>query len=389
MQFLFKLEKNRVNCQEVADCISELSQQNINHFINSEHWSYRDLMDEIAQDASRLFEQSKQPVALLFDEVGIRKKGKMSACVARQYLGCIGKVDNGQVAVCAGLAQGQNFTPIEMRLFMPEEWDQDASRRRKCNIPDDEQHIPKPALVQKMVEHILQNKIAFDYINFDALYGNAKSLLAFLVSNKLDFIGDVRSDFTIHFDYDKEEKCTVGQYLKYLSNEDFDKVTIRQATKGSLQAYFHRVKVQIRVESKWLDLILLIRKDMDGKIKFSISNMDQDHIQELAKKQGQRIFIEQIFKEGKNQVGMADYQIRGWNGFHNHIALVMLAMLLIAKIKIEYHEEKYTTNTVRKLISLCIINKMEHPQIAIAIILEQHRRYIKQLERDGFFQQSG
>ena len=62
--------------------------------------------------------------------------------------------------------------------------------------------------------------------------GMQKSLLAFLVHNQLDFIGENRSDFPIHFDYDKEEKSTVGQYLKYLSNEDFDRVTIHKATKG-------------------------------------------------------------------------------------------------------------------------------------------------------------
>ena len=59
--------------------------------------------------------------------------------------------------------------------------------------------------------------------------------------------------------------------------------------------------------------------------------MHNDHIKELTEKQVQRIFVEQMFKEGKNQVGMEDYQIRGWNGFHNHMALCMMAMLLIAK----------------------------------------------------------
>ena len=113
--------------------------------------------------------------------------------------------------------------------------------------------------------------------------------------------------------------------------------------------------------------------------------MLDDHIQELAQKQGQRIFIEQIFKEGKNQVGMGDYQIRGWNGFHNHMALSMMAMLLMAKIKMEYKEENYTSTTIKKLINTCIENKMDNPNLAIGIILEQHLRYIRILEKDQFF----
>jgi len=55
----------------------------------------------------------------------------MSACVSRQYLGCIGKTDNGQVAVAAGLSQSEYYTPIDMRLFMPKEWESDKTRREK------------------------------------------------------------------------------------------------------------------------------------------------------------------------------------------------------------------------------------------------------------------
>lgn len=364
-----------------------MDQQCINHFINSDHWSYRDLMDQIAQQASGLFEQDSKPVALLIDESGFRKKGKMSACVSRQYLGCMGKVDNGQVAVAAGLSQGQNFTPIDMRLFMPEEWEKDDVRRRKCNIPNSETHIPKPQLAQKMIQDALRKDIRFDFINFDALYGNTTCLLNFLVNNRLDFIGDIRSNMTIYFDYNKEEKCSVEQYANYLSNQHYQQINIRQTTKGPLTAHFHYAKVQVLADEKWLDLILLIRKQPDGQLKFSLSNMHDDHIKELAEKQGQRIFIEQMFKEGKNQVGMGDYQIRGWHGFHNHMALCMMAMLLIAKIKMEYKEEKYTAATVRKLIGLCIKTKMENPTSAIKVIFEQHLRYIRQLNREGVFKE--
>lgn len=342
-------------------------------------------MDEVAQEASKLFKQNRKPVGLLIDELGFRKKGKMSACVSRQYLGCIGKVDNGQVAVGAGLSQGEIFTPIDMRLFMPKEWEEDNCRKRKCNIPKDEKYLSKPAMAQKMIEDTLSKGIAFDFINFDALYGNTIPLLSFLESKDLNFIGDIRSNLTIYFDHKRGENCSVEQYLNYLSSEDFEQIAIRKSTKGVLKANFHYTKVQVLAEEKWLDLILLIRKDNDGNVKFSLSNMHEDHIAELAQKQGQRIFVEQMFKEGKNQVGMGDYQIRGWNGFHNHMALCMMAMLLIAKIKMEYKEEKYTATTIRKLISLCIKSKMDDLKSAIEVIFEQHSRYIHQLRIDGYF----
>ena len=319
------------------------------------------------------------------DEVGFRKKGHMSACVSRQYLGCIGKVDNGQVAVSAGLCQDEIFAPIDMRLFMPKEWEEDSIRRRKCNIPKEETHISKPELAKRIIDDALAKGIAFDFVNFDVLYGDSIYLLSFLERKGIDFIGDLRSSFKIYFDYNKEESCTVEEYLNYLSNHDFEQIKIRKSAKGPLTAHFHYAKVNVLAGDKWLDLILLIRKDSNGEVKFSLSNIHDDHIVELARKQGQRIFVEQMFKEGKNQVGMGDYQIRGWNGFHNHMAISMMAMLLIAKIKIEHLAENYTATIIRKLINLCIKSKMDDPKAAIDIIFEQHSRHILQLQKNGFF----
>lgn len=340
-------------------------------------------MDEVALESSLLFENNKESTALLIDEVGFRKKGQMSACVGRQYLGCIGKTDNGQVAVAAGLSQGNNYAPVDLRLFMPKEWESDTRRRKKCNIPEDQKHSSKPEMAQKIIEQALSKGIKFDFVNFDALYGNATFLLDYLVDNTIDFIGDIRSNHPVYFCQDRNEKCRVDKYVENLSADDFEEVYIRESTKGMLKARFHYAKVQVVTKNnKWLDLILLVRKDHDGKTKYSLSNMENDHIRDLAKKQGQRIFVEQIFKEGKNLVGMGDYQIRGWNGFHNHMAICMMAMLLFAKVKLQNKDQNYTAATIRKVINLYIKTKMENPDLAINIILEQHYRYIKQLERN-------
>lgn len=340
-------------------------------------------MDQVAIESSKMFANTSQPTALLIDEVGFRKKGKMSACVSRQYLGCIGKTDNGQIAVAAGLSQSEYYTPIDMRLFMPKDWESDKTRRKKCNIPEKEKHLSKPAIAKKIIEQALAKGVQFDYINFDALYGSAIFLLEYLVDTQLDFIGDIRSDQRIYFNNDPNEKCRVDTYIANLANDDFMEIDIRKSTKGILKAKFHYANVQVlTTKNRWLDLILLVRKDADGKTKYSLTNIENDHIKELAQKQGQRIFVEQIFKEGKNLVGMGDYQIRGWHGFHNHMAICMMAMLLVTKLKLETKNKKYTAPILRKIICLCIKTKIENPQIAINIIIEQHQRYIRQLIRD-------
>ena len=380
---LFKLEKKKVNCQNIADYISPLNNQSINHFLNSTRWSSSNLIDEIARESSFLLKKNNKPTALLLDEVSFRKKGNMSACVSRQYLGCIGKVDNGQVAVMSGLSQGGYYTPINSELFMPEEWENDLYRRKKCKIPEVQKHVSKTEIALNLIDDAIKKDIGFDFVNFDALYGNSNKLLEELVDRKINFIGDIRSNHLIYFENHKSEKTSVAQYVSSLSSSDFQKINIRNSTKGKLKARFHYVKVQVLTEeNRFLELILLIRRDPDGKTKYSLSNMENDHIKELAEKQGQRIFVEQIFKEGKNIVGMGDYQVRSWQGFNNHIALCLLAMLLILKIKLENIECNYTSYTIREIICLCIKTKIESPELALETILKRHYRYKEQLERD-------
>ena len=43
--------------------------------------------------------------------------------------------------------------------------------------------------------------------------------------------------------------------------------------------------------------------------------------------QGQRYWIERALQQGKQDVGLGDYQVRGWRGWHHHMTLVMMAML--------------------------------------------------------------
>ena len=60
-------------------------------------------MDHVAQDASKIIGH-QYAAGLIIDESGIVKKGRNSVGVARQWIGNIGKVENGQVGVYGSLS---------------------------------------------------------------------------------------------------------------------------------------------------------------------------------------------------------------------------------------------------------------------------------------------
>ena len=41
---------------------------------------------------------------------------------------------------------------------------------------------------------------------------------------------------------------------------------------------------------------------------------------------GQRYWVEASFEEGKGEVGLDEYEVRGWVGWHHHMTLSLLAL---------------------------------------------------------------
>src|SRR5208282_4743637 len=60
---------------------------------------------------------------------------------------------------------------------------------------------------------------------------------------------------------------------------------------------------------------LVVRQEQDGTFKYSLSNAAADTAWErLAYMQTQRFWIERALQDAKSELGMADYEVRGWKG---------------------------------------------------------------------------
>jgi hypothetical protein len=89
--------------------------------------------------------------------------------------------------------------------------------------------------------------------------------------------------------------------------------------------------------------VLIITKTTDKKpkIKYSISNgnLNAYNHKEYAYFVSQRYWVERSFDNAKNELGMSDYQIRKWQSWHTHHAIIMMASLYITTQLIEHQKE--------------------------------------------------
>ena len=128
-------------------------------------------------------------------------KGDMSVGVARQHNGRLGKIDNCQVAVFAALGCGDRASLIGARLYLPQDWCQDAERCRKAGIPEEARPFKtKSQLALELVKEQRALGIRFDWISADAGYGKEPAFLRALDDAGEKFVIDVHRTQRIWLD---------------------------------------------------------------------------------------------------------------------------------------------------------------------------------------------
>ena len=120
------------------------------------------------------------------------------------------------------------------------------------------------------------------------------------------------------------------------------RLSVRDGEKGDVVADYLQQQVWLwdGVEAKARCWHLLVRREIDGtKLKFCLSNArPETSLRRLAEMQAARHFVERAFEDAKGACGMVDYQVRGFQAWHHHMALVSVALMFLAKERLAHRE---------------------------------------------------
>lgn len=376
------LSAPRKNLQVIAQSLGKSDHQALNHFLSDSIWDWTRVSDQVSIRFYKLIERlnAVANLCLIIDESGIPKRGDQSAGVTRQYCGATGKIDNCQVGVFAALSCGVLVSIVKSVLYLPKSWIDDKKRLEKVAVPTQyHKYKSKIDIALELIVDIKKRlKIPFQWVVFDAFYGRDLGLLRELHRLSITFMAQIPeshhvflNDFNLKIPQSKSKRgrpftklkptrssLSVTAYVKRLSLSDWRKLTVRTSSTGKLKAYFHRVPVWLFDEQavKKCKFTLLIRKDMNGDVSFHLTNSTA-HLQRLAYMQAQRYFVERAFRDAKQELGMDQYQVRGYAAWHKHMALVMMAQLFIQqeKILINGKQVALSTQDIVKVITLLIL----------------------------------
>jgi SRSO17 transposase len=278
-----------------------------------------------------------EDAVLVVDETGFVKKGKHSAGVARQYTGTAGRVENAQVGVFLAYGSRRGHALIDRRLYLPERWAADAERRRAAKIPEAVPFRTKPEIAREMVARALDAGVPCGWVLGDAVYGADRRLRIMLEERGKPYLLGIRGNDTVWAELDGR----LGQHApedlaKALPAQAWRRLSAGAGSKGErlydwARGGWSACSSRPGTTGCWSGARSPIRRTWPTS--WCSVRRGCGWSTWRGWRGGAGWLVEECFEAAKQEVGLADYEVRSWRGWHRHVTLAMLALALLAGLR--------------------------------------------------------
>jgi SRSO17 transposase len=320
----------RKNAWQLAERIGDADPHGVQYLMGRSEWDPDAVRDDLR---AYVIETLGDPDAVLvLDETGFLKKGNRSAGVARQYTGTAGRIENAQVGVFLAYAGRHGTAFLDRALHLPEEWADDPRRCEEAGIPEGTAFATKPRLALRLLERAFRAGVPAAWVTGDEVYGSDSDLRRWLEREERPYVLAVRSNRSVWAGF---RQVRVGALAATLPRRAWHRITIAAGSKGPRRYAWAWLPINHDLGPRWRRW-LLVRKglDEDEELAYYLAaGPARTTLTRLAKTAGARWSIEGGFEQAKQEVGLADYEVRSWTGWHRHVTLSLLAHAVLAAVR--------------------------------------------------------
>jgi SRSO17 transposase len=313
----------------------------LQHFVGSSTWDHRPLLRELAGQVGR--EIGAPDGVIVFDPSGFAKKGHASVGVQRQWLGRLGKVDNGQVGVFMAYASYHEHALVDVRLYLPKQWAKDRARRKRCGVPKAERYRTRHELALEMLRET-GPLLPHGWVTGDDEMGRSSRFRAELRRLNEPYLLAVPSNTTVRDlggavpewggrgPHPKRAFEQVRAWSKALPPGAWRRIEVGGGERGPQFVELAATRVVARTDRGRIgpeELLVVIRGlDEEGATKHDYYLSDAPPgtlpgvLARVAKAEHR---VERCLQRGEGEAGLAESQVRTWSGWHHHQALSLIA----------------------------------------------------------------
>jgi SRSO17 transposase len=308
--------------------------QKLLHFVANAPWSDEVVLAKVREMALPAIERRGPIEAWIIDDTSFPKQGKHSVGVHRQYCGQLGKQANCQVAVTLSVANHHASLPIAYRLYLPQEWAEDAARRKKARIPEEIAFKTKPQIALEQVRAACAAGVARGVVLMDASYGCHSDLRHGVSALALSYVAAIAWTIKVQALTDggkRGPRMSAKELALGLPRGAWRTVTWREGTNERLASRFARVRVRTspirRAKDRAPETLLIEWPEGEAEpSQYWLTTLPEStsfrRLVDIAK---MRWRIERDYQDLKQEIGLGHYEGRGWTGFHHHGTLCIAA----------------------------------------------------------------
>ena len=320
-------ESERKNLSQMADNAVGVIYHRLHHFLTEAPWDAQAINERrllVMNQCSQT--RISRGFTLIVDDSGHRKSGNFTAGVGRQYIGEIGKTDNGGVVVTTHLYDGKKSLPLDIELY------QHAS-----SLPQGKKDIEfkkKPELALALIDRNLMRGYRPGIVLIDAGYGNNTTFLLELEKRKLKYLGGLAKNRKVirETQTNKREEIRLDKLAQSLPVEAFTAIQLN--LDKSKTVWVARVEVELsQLEGNRTIAIVMNASTFEqaSDVDYFITNVSDSvaTAEWIVTTYAQRNWVEVFYREAKGWLGLSEYQVRDYRSLIRHFILVFCAYTFI------------------------------------------------------------
>jgi SRSO17 transposase len=316
----------RKSCWALAEQAGDATPDRMQRLLERAAWDAPEAMREV-----RTFVVSglgdPAGAVLVLDESGQEKAGEHTAGVKRQYLGCAGRVANGINIVFASYAAPAGHAVIEARLYVPKDWADDSGRRAAAGIPKDLTFQTKPQLAAEIVKDLFAEGRCPPWVTGDEVYGRDAKLRQAVEDQGTGYVLKIPCSFRVTLP--TGQKIRADHAGRLVPTRAWQTASAGHGSKGerdygwawlATSSTRHHLLIRCSLTNPADHGYFLCHAPAGRACSFTT----------LVRVAGRRWPVEEDFRLGKTDFGLADSQVRRYTPICRHLALAMAALAVCA-----------------------------------------------------------
>src|SRR4051812_29867291 len=189
-----------------------------------------------------------------------------------------------------------------------------------------------------MIARAIAADVLFAWVLGDEVYGSDRRLRLDLEQQQRPLVLAIRSNEKLWSTLgDRTGQYAAAALAAALPQEAWQRLSAGAGAKGERFYDWARIRLMRPQQPPWEHWLLVRRPPSkpDKLAYYVVFSPADTTLATLARIAGRRWAVEECFEVAKQEVGLADYEIRSRHGWYRHVTLAMLALAFLAVMRLK------------------------------------------------------